>query len=266
MPSKTTRLIKRTLVQPLAAALMKPPARFVIMSRGRTGSNLLSSLLRSHPAVRVHGEVVGEFVLRDPDQKAEILAVGPREYVKRCLDRALFESTIGVKFLYYQLERDYEETWGVPGLTGVGEFLRSEPDIKVIHLKRLNRLETLTSIRVAAVTKEYQTRNRSSSANHVRISLAPGDCEEEFNRIGRWERNYDEFFKDHETFDACYETLVAKWQEEFDRILDFLGVRRRILRTSMQKQRSKHLSETIENYEELKANFSGTEWSAFFED
>jgi LPS sulfotransferase NodH len=266
MPSKTKRLIKRKLVQPLAAALMEPPARFLILSRGRTGSNLLASLLNSHPAVRVRGEVVGEAVLRDPDQKAEVLAEGPREYVERCLDRTLFESTVGVKILYYQLERDYEETWGVPGLTDVREFLRSQPDIKVIHLKRLNRLETLASIRVAAITKEYDSRSRSSSANHIRISLAPGDCEEEFDRIGRWERDYDEFFEDHEIFGACYETLVAKWQEEFDRILDFLGVPRRILRTSMRKQRIRHLSEIIENYEELKTRFSGTEWSAFFED
>ncbi|MGW8283310.1 MAG: hypothetical protein ACWGON_08440, partial [Gemmatimonadota bacterium] len=120
--------------------------------------------------------------------------------------------------------------------------------------------------RVADITKEFETRDRSSRANDVRISLSPADCENEFNRIGQWERNYGELFKDHEMFDTCYETLSEKWQDEFDRILDFLGVRRRILRTRMRKQRSRHLSETIENYEELKAAFSGTEWSAFFDD
>ena len=266
MSGKTTRAIRRKLVQPIAAVLKKPPARFIIVSRGRSGSNLLVSLLNSHPAVRVHGDVLGESILRDPDRKAEILSEGPREYVKRCLDRNLFESTIGAKVLYYQLERDYEETWGLPGLTDVREFLRSESDIKVIHLKRLNRLKTFASIHVAAITKEFISRNRSGGAGHVRISLAPGDCEREFKQIGQWERDYDEFFEDHEIFDACYETLVARWQEEFDRILDFLDVPRRILRTNLQKQRSKHLSETIENYEELKAHFSGTEWSTFFED
>jgi hypothetical protein len=48
----------------LGEALCPPSTKLVFFSRGRTGSNLLVWLLKSHPQIRHQGEVLGETFLR----------------------------------------------------------------------------------------------------------------------------------------------------------------------------------------------------------
>ena len=79
------------------------PTRFVIITRGRTGSNLLLSLLHSHPKIRVWGEVIGEDRLREKYYQNRIRTKGAVPYVKKHLERTGFESSVGIKVLYYQM-------------------------------------------------------------------------------------------------------------------------------------------------------------------
>jgi hypothetical protein len=51
-----------------------------------------------------------------------------------------------------------------------------------------------------------------------------------------------------------------------DRVLDFIGVDRQPLTSSLHKQRSRSQSEIIENYAELKAHFENTPWRRHFLD
>jgi LPS sulfotransferase NodH len=150
------------------------------------------------------------------------------------------------------------------------EFLKSQQDIKIIHVKRRNRLKTLTSIRVAAVTRKFyntsRTGDQTEKGDNIRIGLTVDECEKEFRLIGKWEELYDDAFRDHEMLEVYYEDLVAQRQVECDRILDFLGVQQRPLTTPMMKQRKSTLSDAIENYDDLKKDFAGTEWAAFFEE
>ncbi len=268
MRRKPSGSVRRRIIRWVAAALQTPePLPFAVISRGRTGSNLLLSLLSSHPEIRIYGEIVGEFALRQPDVKQAIMDLGPVPYVARCFERAGLESAVGVKILYYQVEDAYARQWGVEGLPELMEFLKSRKTLRVIHLKRRNRLACLASIRVAALTKQYLvTNDKGSRTDNVSIRLAAEDCEKEFRRIGEWEAHYDEAFQDHEKLEVFYETLVSEWDAECNRVLDFLGVTRRTLTTSMRKQRNVPLSEVIDNYDELRRFFSGTAWACYFEE
>jgi hypothetical protein len=189
MPLPRARYYGKLILNKIVAALPLPaPARFAIITRGRTGSNLLHSLLGSHPRVRAGGEIFGEYMLRQPEMKKEILTLGPALYARRCFDRTGFESAVGIKILYHQIEQPYAWNCGVEGLPEVLDFLKSQEDIKIIHLKRRNRLKTLTSRRVAKLTKKYlEYEEQAARANNIRISLTTDECESEFNSIGQWE-------------------------------------------------------------------------------
>ncbi len=259
---------KKYIVRKAAARLLLPaPIIFVIITKGRTGSTLLNSLFDSHPRIRVCGEVIGEYTLRQPDLRKEILELGALPYVKRCFNRADLESAVGIKILYYQVEHRYGQRWGVDGLPGVLNFLKSQRDIKIIHLKRRNRLKTFASGRVARLTKKYiEYQEETENARNININLTIDECERQFTRIGQWEKYYDDIFQEHKMLEVFYENLVAEQQTECNRLLDFLGVRRKPLSTRFKKQRTNPVSEVIENYEELKRHFSGTEWGRFFDE
>lgn len=245
---------------------MPAPVKFVIVTRGRTGSNLLVSLLNSHPRIRIYGEVVGEAMMRTPSLKKELLRMGALSYVCRFFKRYGFESAAGVKFLYYQLESDYGQRWHVTGLPDIFNYLTSQNNIKVIHVKRKNRLECLASIRVAAHTNTYTVSKEAKvKSQHNTIFLSPEECEQEFELIGQWEATYDEAFLHHEKLDVYYEELVDNMQVECDRVLKFLGVEKRNLFTSFKKQQSRPLSLVVSNFYELAEKFSGTKWSKYFE-
>jgi LPS sulfotransferase NodH len=197
-----------------------------------------------------------------------IVKLGPVSYVSRWFKRVGLESAVGIKVLYYHVGERYGQKWGVDGLPEVMDFLKSQRDIRIIHLKRRNRLKSLTSMRVAAGTGKYlgtsDARDETAKGDSVTIHLAPDECEEEFRQIGRWEKRFDDAFQDHKILEVYYEDLVAERQAECDRILGFPGVSRRPLTTRMTKQRKSTLSEVIENYDDLKRHFAETEWAGFF--
>ena len=64
--------------------------------------------------------------------------------------------------------------------------------------------------------------------------------------------------------EVTYENLAAERDLECDRILDFLGVPRRKLKTRMLKQQTRSLPDIVTNYRMLKEHFDSTEWSSFF--
>ncbi|MFI5046065.1 MAG: sulfotransferase [Acidimicrobiia bacterium] len=243
------------------------PTPYCIVSRGRSGSNLLCSLLRSHPKVRDEQEAVGEWALAQEGStvRRHLLERGSVAYVQDLFRRRRFESAAGFKVLYYQLEPAYAERRQVPDLPDVLEYLRSERAVRIIHLKRRNRLETLASLKIANAVHEHVLENGEGAANDVTIRLSSRRCAEEFLRIGAWEDRYDEIFHGHALLQLSYEDLVANMDHESLRVQEFLGVSSRPLYTGMRKQIRKPMAQVIENYAELKKEFVGTPWSAYFD-
>ncbi len=267
MQRKPFRRLRPVLVRTLASALPLPkPRRFTVLSRGRTGSNMLLSLLRSHPRLRVQGEVIGAAALEDPARKNAIQAQGAPQYVGGCFRRAGFETAIGIKLLYYQLQESWGIKWGIERTEEVVDSLRLDPEMRIIHLKRRNRLHTLVSRKLAGATQQYALgESQDNKYREVTIHLSPEECIEEWQRTTAWEEYYDEFFSAHPVLELFYEDLAADPQGHGSRILGFLDIRPRPLSTRTKKQRQRGLNDIVENYEQLSDHFEGTEWSKFFQ-
>ncbi len=254
----------RHLAMRASRLAFSPPTKFVIVTRGRTGSNLLVSLLNSHPRIRQCGEVFGESQLRQEDIRAEIMRQGAVPYLDRCLARRGIEATAGVKALYYQLLEPYSQRWGLSDLPDVLPHLQSAEGFRFIHLKRRNKLACLASIKATAISGRWELTSKDERRSDFRIELTPEQCEDEFRRTEERERQFDSCFRHRPLLEVYYEQLAADTEPECRRILDFLGVSQRRLQAGTVRQNVRPLSETIKNFDELRDRFAGTPYEEFF--
>ena len=74
---KLTKDLLRASTGRLGDTFCSPSTKLVIFSRGRTGSNLLVSLLRSHPQIWHHHEIFGEYYLQHDFIRNEVNKLGP---------------------------------------------------------------------------------------------------------------------------------------------------------------------------------------------
>ncbi len=223
------------------------------------------SLLGSHQAIRHSGEIIGESRLRWNPIGAEISALGLERYVNDSFRRKGRERITGVKVLHYQFEDGYGNRWGVPRLSRVRDMFVEDSELPIIHLKRRNLLSTLVSGRMAGVTSQYLEVDVRRRKN-VQVELTPEECIKHFEATRRWERQYDDLFQQHPIIEIFYEDLAENTESTTNRALDFLAVDRRKLQTDLIRQRTTPLSETITNFNQLREQFSGTEWEHFFLD
>ena len=258
----------------LGDALCAPSTKLVIFSRGRTGSNLLVSLLNSHPQIRHHHEILGEYYLRHSFIRNEINRMGVVSYFEWAMRRMFTERVVGVKFIYYQLEAEYARRWNVPDIPSLLPVLEDRKDLRIIHQKRRNRLATLVSARLAYHTRRWTQRGASgasrsdrshdSAYGDITIKLSYEECWNEFAQMEKWEHYYDTAFAKHPYIEMYYEDLGADRNAEMKRVLELLGVESCELRSPLRKQNTRALEDVVENFAELRRRFAGTPYADFF--
>lgn len=224
--------------------------RFVILSRSRTGSNMLTSLLNSHPGVIADGEILARLRGREArDILAQAYARQPR-YIK----------ARGFKLFYYHpLDCKHTDLW---------DRLIADQDVRVLHLKRRNILRTLVSRKIAGMRDVWTatSRARLRMAGSKAVFFTTSELEQGFRRTRAWEEGGDRQFQGHPLMSVHYEDLIDDPASTLACVLDFLDLEQCPLATSMRKQNPERLTKLVANYAQLKAAFAGTEWQAFFED
>lgn len=262
----TIKYLNNLWLGPLYRRLIKrAPMPFLVICHSRTGSNFLLWLLTSHPRILHIGEPFGAYQLEYPWVMSRIREVGTVGYLKERLQRKGNENATAFKLLYEHLEPDFAEKWGLADMQDLTEYIRDSTELKVIHLKRRNRLQNLISHRIAEITKTYILFNPDKRTSDIQIELTPQECETEFVRVSGLEQHYAGMFAHHPTLEVFYETLVADTQGEGRRILDFLGLKQHRLQEQTVKQNVRSVQDVVRNYEALKAHFRGTIWENEFD-
>lgn len=243
--------------------------RYVIVGQSRCGSNFLRGLLNSHPGIIAYGELFrryGELNWGLPQYPAtrRQLALIRRDPVA-FLEQEVFQRyprhirAVGFKLFYYHAANpEWQSVW---------RYLQERRDIRVIHLRRRNMLQTLVSRRIANLTQQWSLGNphgRPLEAGPIRLDY--DDCLRRFNINQRWERETAERFRNRPMIEIVYEDLARNYQGTLQHLQRFLGVEENSVTPQTRKQMRKPLAEQIANYAELKARFHGTPWAAFFDE
>jgi len=233
--------------------------RFAILAASRSGSNMLCTMLDSHPSIRCHHEIynpkgirlavplretgftLGSVAERDRD---------PEAFLERIWSGQPGVVCVGFKFTHRQNETIYRR-------------LLSDRGIAKIVLRRKNRMKTYVSQQLSETLSEWEVyRQQDLARERPRIEIDPRAFLE---RVAFDAAYYAEIRKamnggGHAWIEVMYEDLFAP--EVQRTIVQFLGLNPAAdgLKIRSVKQNSRNLRDLIANYEELCRYFAATEF------
>lgn len=240
-------------------------SRVLILAYQRSGSTMLVTALSSHPRCVCYSEVFNE---RTSMMWGRGLADGSRllnQYRDRCPDRFLERLVFG----------GYE-----PGIEAVGfkafpghvrdarfarvlEALIAAPDVRLLHLKRWNRLAQVLSLVRAHQTGVWHDHG-SAREDRTPLRIEPATCERAFREMAADERYFDRLVAGRPVLPITYEDMAREPAAWFERVQSWVGLPVHRIEALVRKQRRTVLPAAIANYDELKDRFTGTEWERYF--
>jgi len=235
--------------------------RFVILAVPRTGSNLLCTLLNSHPQILCHHEVFNpQGIFTALDYRGQGLTVeslrqrddDPLRFLDRVWQTAADETCVGFKWTRGQNEE-------------VLKSVLKDDQVKKIVLRRRNRIKTYVSERIAQETKQWEVYSRDElTMPRPRIHVDAGEL---LQHIASNQRFYaevsaaiDESSQPHLQLE--YETLFDPKIQK--RMFEFLavGAPQTPPVAASVKQNSNDLQDSIANFAELAARLPEGEFTA----
>lgn len=232
-----------------STVMNKPPlTRFIVLTRSRTGSNMLMSLLNSHSNISAHREIFQR--LNGRDYKSVLSSFFG--------DADPFVKVKGFKIFYYHPMDDPKSR--------IWDALTSDRDVKVIHLKRENILHTLISRKLAQNSDVWYAKEQQRVEAPASICFTLDELRKGFVQTIRWQINGDKMFRKNHLLVVYYEDLIRDRLGELEKILDFLGAEKTVLNTDLVKQNTWSCREIVSNYDELKYAFEGSEYEKYFEE
>lgn len=225
-------------------------ARFLILTRSRSGSNLLVSFLNSHPNIYVEGEIFAEIACSKYKKRlGHVFGRQPRRIKAK-----------GFKIFYYHPNNG--------PCTPLWTDLERMPHLRVIHLVRRNMLRTEVSRKIAESQGTWTgtSFDKEASQRSKTISLNAEALRESFEKTSAWIKDADSRFHEHQVLNISYEELSEDPIGTFQRVTDYLAVGFVPPKTNLHKQNPESLSHLITNYWELKEQFKGSEWEKYFTD
>lgn len=210
--------------------------RFIILSRSRTGSNLLNNFIGNHPAVRVKGELFGWLKGEPFEKKASVIFSKQPNYIKAA----------GCKVFYYHPhDGNTDELFS---------FLHNVPNLKIIHLKRRNTLRTVLSWLIAQENGKYikTAKDTQESPEDRKIHVEKDDLVARIKETQEWEKWGDRFFEDFDVLSVFYEDLINDADGQYNLVTDFLSIARYNPRTYLKRQNPEPVEDLIMNLNEIK--------------
>lgn len=227
-------------------------SKFIVLTRSRTGSNLLVQTLDTHPQVAAYGEEFAKLEGKTIQQKwTDIFQPMPRGV-----------KAVGFKIFYYHPLDHFEgagDVWGK---------LVEDKSIRIIHLMRRNKLRTIVSREIAGKTDKWRkaNMNNTATAEDKKIMLSLDDLRYQLNYTTKAEIESQQRFAAHSTLNMYYEELTTNINDQINKVFDFLELRHLPLRIPTKRQNPEKLSELLVNYAEIKKELAGTEWETCLED
>lgn len=222
---------------------------FVVLTRSRTGSNLLLSFLNSHPNVFCEGEIFARMNGADPVRRLrKTFRKQPRHIHAK-----------GFKIFYYHpLDMEAAEFWAE---------LERRTEIRIIHLTRDNILRTLVSRKIAEIRGSWTgTRFDPSDPQGKSIAMTKEELTDGFKSTREWEQAATARFAAHPLLRMSYESIVRAPQDSYGSMCRFLDVSPGRPRTNLSQQNPESLRDLISNYDALKAHFVGSDWAPYFDE
>lgn len=218
---------------------------FAIISELRSGYQMLTASLNTHPDVLCFGEIFGS----DPEVRKKSLwrkpvpiieaNDSPIDYVGVLNKYAASQGKIALGFkLNYVCAR--QPNW----LCLWGHMV--EQNWNIIHLQRRNLLDRFMSQLLAETENNWAGKTYSSS-----LVVSPNHFFKSCDQTYVWRAETQNHFSNTPVLDMFYEDLETTPQVVYREVQSFLGVKVQDLQINTLKQQKRRQSEIVENYRDL---------------
>lgn len=230
----------------------KHAVRFVIFAAPRTGSNLLCSLLNSHPEILCHHGLFNpggiHYALDHRSDGLNLGSVAERDHDPETFLALVWRRTFGNHAIGFKHNRGENEI-------AMRALLRDRSVRKII-LRRHNRIKAFVSERIALQTSEWESYGECPDGV-TRIHVAANDLLEHIaENDAYYEQLTHELRSSGQVFcEVFYESLAGA---DCGRILSFLGCAPAELTAGSSKRNSDDLRDLIVNFDELARALRGS--------
>lgn len=220
----------------------------VIICHARTGSNMLISLLNSHPNALFGGELFD--FLKDRTSNS-IWSNHFRKYPKSV-------KVLGFKLFYAHPFDGERDVW---------DYIKNDKSILIIHLGRKNLFRSYVSFQIAEKTKKWhESINTKDLPNDKKVSINIDGFYEYFDAIEQQIKSVQEQFSNtHKYIEITYEDLLVDRQSVVDRLIALMGIAKFKVTTKMIRQNAEPLHQLVTNFEEVTKKFEMTKFQKFLD-
>ena len=247
------RLLAPAIVR-LAHAHPDAVVPFIVLTSHRTGSNLLVSLLADHPRVHATGEVLSRHVplaLVCPEARS-----WERLTPARLLHRRVFGrpgvAAAGCKVFYHHGAGFSRSAWA---------YLAALPDLRVVHLRRRDRLARYVSyLRAMQDGAWLRADGDASTAPQEPVVVDPAGFVAHATMWEQRRRAALERLGGSAVLEVWYEDLVADREATMAAVFSHLGVAPAPVRSSLQRQRTTPLEDVVVEHDGVVAAIADLRW------
>lgn len=257
--------------------------KFLIITQPRSGSAWFMSCLNSHPQIycpslptlfskynlsplkrfkpaflQIDNPISPYYQYRSRSIKRQVTHRFKRNksifnFLSQLYDENHNAQAVGYKVNYSQLSR----------YSAIISWIK-QSEIKIIHLIRLNLLKRLVSHKIAN-TRNLLHSTRAVEPIKIRIdpTILISDFRRRQTRFDKYKKRFVDDFK-VPFLEVAYESLVADFDKEIEKVLKFLEIDKLMPLTSdFVKVNPDSLEDIIENYAEVKQMLKNTEFKNF---
>jgi hypothetical protein len=241
---------------------------FAIVCAERTGSNLLVDLLARQRGVACVGELFnvrfldgGKLPWFGPEvpyveELRQLRVTDPAALLGRLrleARRRGFEQ-VGLKVMYSHLVTN----------NPLVDALLADPDLRIVHLRREDRLGRLVSHTRANETDVWFRRKGAAESVVVPVALTGAQVAQDFALQETFERRFAATFARHALVEITYEELVRDRQQVLARVASLLGIQARDAEPLLRKEAPREPGAGVVGWPVLRAAFAGTRWASQF--
>ena len=212
-----------------------PAGKFFIFTIGRSGSNLLVSLLNSHPLIGCANELLGKPI------------ISPKRYLKNC-ELLAKKNIYGFKLntYHFRVQKILDPVSFVTELHQDG--------YKIISLKRLNLIRQIISHIYAVHRNEFHHDSAKGELKQVPMHIDLEYLQAELDKFNAFSDVEASVLRNVPYLPIYYEDDLSDSSDHqltVNKVTDFLGIASSVVHTNLVKTTPKEWSSFIENYSEV---------------
>ncbi|MGA2736742.1 MAG: hypothetical protein ABSG65_04750 [Bryobacteraceae bacterium] len=231
------------------------PIRFAIFAAPRTGSNLLCSLLNSHPRILCHHGLFNpagiHYALDHRSGDIDCGSMAERDLDPEGFLARVWRQSAGKQAIGFKLNRGENEV-------AASAILR-DPTVRKILLDRRNRVKTYVSERIAAETGAWECYGTNLPPG-PKVRVEPEALREHIAGNQQYYAQIErELRASGQPFLRIFYESLAPGAGDQERVLAFLGCSPATLIPRSAKRSPDNLRESISKFDELAGALRGTE-------